>query len=529
MGARSQVLYTTGASGSGKTLRRGPWFVCRELLPNSDSVHVSNFPWRFDVWTDGAGIEREGLVGYMARHGVDEDVVRDRVRCIPESVTDEWRNAGLKDGEPVRGPWDTFKDEDMSGWHLAIDEIHNYVPKSGPGCRRIQAAWSKWLGELRHRGATIEFLSQSPAKVGTCIENEAEIRLELLNNSQRYDPFFRVKMYYWYQLQAKLTGYYRPGCWQIELRQISGKWKEQDSSPFWFDDSLFACYDSWSAPIAGGKKGTSGKHPYQVHSLPGLLFWFWRENVWTLTWRPAALFLLLLSLWHRGALMDRYFKTLSLARPGASAPKGAKSAEVASPASGKTVVGGDGAELLKSRIGFLEDKLDEARGEAEAREAELTGLKARVDEAFALASLTYDQVNFRGGYTYAIGELIDWGPYEGKRVVRIDFARRAVVLDDGRVLRMGAGDAIGWLQGATGAVDKAAGAAGVPNTLSGAGVRAVGQAGASVLKRKGDGERKRDANGPIRAVAREPNRGFDSGGNELGSGAGDSGVSGADR
>src|SRR5581483_6038793 len=413
---------------------------------------------------------------------------------------------GLGDKDAPYGPWNTFADEDLSGWHLAIDEIHNYVPKAGIGCRRIAAAWSKWLGELRHRGATIEFLSQAPAKVSSAIENEAEIRYELVSSKHRPDPFLGVKMEYWYQLQAKLTGIYRPSCWQQELRNVNGKWTVQEESPFWFDDELFGVYDTWSAPIAGGHKGSTGKQPYQLYSLPRLLAWFWWSNAWPLTWRPAVAGAFVAAVCNREMVMQQYFKLTDRVFVGRKAQAGAGqgSAEKAALATAATAeappsnppawLSGGRNDLTAQRIAFLEDEIEQLQGELLAKTSKIDELQSKLELAFSVASVTLNQVTFRGGYTYAVGETIDWGPYEGRAVAFIAFPRRGGVLSDGQRLRMGtdAGAGSQWLQGAASKADAAAASAGVPGALPSSGIRSAGDAARSVLVGKGDSQRKRD-------------------------------------
>ena len=66
----------------------------------------------------------------------------------------------------------------------------------------------EWAGEVRHRGCTVEFLSQHETKVHSIIRNEASLKRYMFNGEDRRDPWLKVKMGDWYNLRAKffLTG-----------------------------------------------------------------------------------------------------------------------------------------------------------------------------------------------------------------------------------------------------------------------------------------------------------------------------------
>jgi hypothetical protein len=55
----------------------------------------------------------------------------------------------------------------------------------------------------------------------------------------------------------------------------------------------------------------------------------------------------------------------------------------------------------------------------------------------AVKLCTDDSVVFYEGYSYRVGETIDFGSYKGKKVQKIDWSRRIVYLSGGVVLRMG--------------------------------------------------------------------------------------------
>lgn len=448
MGARSTTQFTTGLAGSGKSYRQCAFVLVNEWFrdPEAKGVHYSNFPVQFDAWTDGNGVQQPGLIALLAEKGIDEETVRRRVRVLPQSVDVEWQNIGVKEGQE-RGPWDYFsKEDDLSEWHIAIDECHHYCgQKSKPF---VRARWQKWLGELRHAGATIEFLSQHEGKVANEIIQEAEVRYELVSSIHRRDVLFNVKFYDWYQLLAKFTGIYKPSFWRMEYRKVLKKWELQDSFPFWLHSELFGVYDSFSAPKDGGSKGTTGKHPYQKYSWFALVQWFLVENLFTFVPRSFGLLLLVVAFFNAHFLMGLYMDFMTgIGKQQAAAPKKEENKPSMVAEFQQTAVQLDNAQLTpqqlqqayKAQAEAMAIEVERLEQERQAAVKERQDLANQLQQAFSVAALTKDQVTFRAGFSYSVGETIDLGPYQGTSIAKVDYARRLCVLSDGRSLRMGFG------------------------------------------------------------------------------------------
>ena len=105
MAKGSIVSITTAESGAGKSYRRCAWYLAQEWLPKHKGKHYSNFPVKFDAWTDEGGVERGGFVAYMKKKGMEDEEVRERVQIIPKEEMDRWRNIGLQRGQEPAGPW----------------------------------------------------------------------------------------------------------------------------------------------------------------------------------------------------------------------------------------------------------------------------------------------------------------------------------------------------------------------------------------------------------------------------------------
>lgn len=263
MSSRSVVTVTTGVSGSGKTYYRCAVFLVDEWLPNHSGVLITNYPINLDnlVRDYGEGVE-------------------DRLELIPPEVLREWR-------EGRSGPWDYLRDRDISGCHIAIDEIHNYCPKTADN--KLRKKWMQFIGELRHQGATIEFLTQNEAKCAKEILAEAEIRYEIINGENIRCPVLGYRMGDLYQFRAKALGRYLCPSYCIEYTQNQGGWVEINRSVFYRLPKYFEYYDSFSAPEHGQALGhKSEPMPWEIYSWPRLFIWFVMEYPFRIGFQVSA-------------------------------------------------------------------------------------------------------------------------------------------------------------------------------------------------------------------------------------------------
>jgi len=260
MGARSVVTLTTGPAGSGKTYVRCSRFLCDEWLPERSGIHYSNFP-----------IFRDKVAEFVSkRTGKTLDELLERMQIIPDEVLNSWISG-------QSGPWDYFKSKNLDGCHIAIDECHNFC--GAKTHQKIRARWQAWLGEIRHQGATVEFLSQSPEKVAREIHYEAGLRLSLINSEDRRDPFLGILLGDWYELKAKfISGDYQTVVWEVERRNVDGKWVQQNQRRFTLDPEYFDFYDSFSRPVQGGVKSQGQPREFQKRSRSGIVWWFFKRN-----------------------------------------------------------------------------------------------------------------------------------------------------------------------------------------------------------------------------------------------------------
>lgn len=443
MGLRATTLLTTAPAGSGKSYVRCARFLVDDFLRDTDGVHISNFPIGLvpdhhphpPQYPGETFIDRIAEAVAKARK-CDPQEIKQRLEIIPEEVLEKWR-------DERSGPWEYFADQDLTGAHIAIDEIHNYC--GSKASRAHKGKWSKWLGEIRHRGATVEMISQHESKIATEIKHEAGGLIQVVKKDDELDPLFGIHLGDWYELRAKfLTGKYTSCVAQIEKRDEAGKWKVNSVRRWWMTPDYFRFYDSHNAPQSGSGAGTAApKKEFEKRSALGLIRWFVFRNLPQVFTRAlmVSVFLWLIAFGGLTTLLKGFVATMGKFTKGkAAAVETAQAPAEASPLKEevKSVAnvspigtaqpplssGIDRAELLRANEAL---RLANER----AAEAERT-----VKNSFSIGLMTEKEISFRGGYTYGLGQTIDFGPYEGRTIVLIDWPRRAARLNDGTWLRM---------------------------------------------------------------------------------------------
>ncbi len=298
---------TTAPMGGYKSYSRGPAFVMDEWLPEHSGVLYTTIPLNVD----------EIVIEAAKRHKISEDIVRRRIQVIDRETVNAWTKEGS-----VQGPWE-MDAADLAGAHLQFDEFHHYAPKTGEVERR--RLWREWIAEIRHDGATIEFLTQDLDSVDKRLVNMVGLRVELVNQETERDPLFKIQMGDWYELKAKAIGYWSPCIWQIEKRKVDRKWvKTGLSKRIYPTPRYYELYNSYAKPHRRQReenesyqdvgKETPGEAPagavspgesyekvakpsqkqWERRSWPGLLAWFISRNAWALSSRVV---LLLLGVW----------------------------------------------------------------------------------------------------------------------------------------------------------------------------------------------------------------------------------------
>lgn len=254
-------------------------WVADDFLVNRSGPHYSNFPINVDAMAD-----------YCQRvHGLDPESVRDRLRFIPPEVLEEWR---AEQG----GPWEFFADREdgtnpLDSSHVAIDEAHVYLPRGSKGGTQWRKDWEGWLGTIRHRGCTVEFLTQDDSKVATEITAHCERRIVLSSGGHHRFPLLGVRFSDLYQLAAKVTGKYRRLILVDDQQRKGSKWETVASVPRVLSGQYFGLYESYNA-TEHGDSGSRGE-PLEWERFGWVRFakWFLKRNAFALTWRVIAVVL----------------------------------------------------------------------------------------------------------------------------------------------------------------------------------------------------------------------------------------------
>lgn len=442
------VKLTVAPSGTGKTWRRAAKFIVDEWIPFGGGTHWSNFPLRLDPYLNGEGRQCEGLVEYAAkRWGKDREEIRQRVKTIPQEEMRAWM-------EGTSGPWEFFKDKDLSGAHIAIDEAHSFFPHArAAGGPEFVDKCMHWISEIRHEGATVEFLTQHQEQLSEKIRNACAAELVLVNLQDVPLPLVNIRLGDVMDLLACFNGgKYHTWVRQDEFKQNGkGPKTRLSSNTHWMDPKYFEFYDSFSASNKGGKTGRSMERMYVRLGRWGTVKWF----LFTHWFRPTVLAMFVgWIVWFllSGGIPKLYFSVVgSMGLPTGEAAA-AKSADVdrkeAPPIAQRKPDGGIRAELEKV-AGRMEDsevrllaelmaELQDARAELEEVQAERDEAKERAD-AFGLEGLSVvgrDFVVFTDGSRYRRGEVIRHGDFKDDVVAAINWKDSSVTLRSGHVIRM---------------------------------------------------------------------------------------------
>lgn len=419
---------TVGGKGSGKTFRRGPHFVINEFLPDYNGTLYTTLP-----------LFPEKIYAEVAkRTGRPVEDFEGRIQIIPEEVLAKWRAF-------VSGPWEYFKDVNLDAAHVQFDECHNFAPEVGAPATH-KKLWADWLGEIRHMGCTVEFISQNHMKLAKNIKREAAIKLYIENMEN--DRALGVRLGDWWELTASITGTYKQWIAEDEHREKNERWQRMGRKLARIEPFYFQFYDSFSAPLGGGQRGEGEKRFFERYGRLKLLLWFLSRNILPVGWRFGfAGFVIWIALF--GGLQTVMASVLDLFTSTTNAVTGAK-AEDSKPGEGVMTKAPDGPSVPATTAPRPPGKPDQRTGEPlellravadkdkriAALEDDLAKLRGFVGEISEFVMLTRTAVITAAGDVYHIGETIPWGTYEGRTITDIDFAKRAVRLNDGKVLRV---------------------------------------------------------------------------------------------
>lgn len=438
--ARSVIEITTGCAGTGKTFRRCAHFLVDDFLVNESGKHYSNFPINIRPLT------REVLSNSSNVKNRTRRSLLEQINIIPQSELDLW-------AIEASGPWEYFSDLDLQDAHISIDEAHNFIGVDHS--KTHKAKWKSWLGELRHSGATIEFLTQNEMKLDMCVKRDAELMRTLENQEQVKDPFFNIEMFYWYELRASfLTGVYTVFIKEIDRkRQTGNKWIDVDSRLFYRHPKYFKFYDSYSAPQESRKQGGAKLKEFESRSKINLLWWFVSRNITQLFIRLAVIVFIfyimtggtqhimkgVLSMF--SGLTDKARNNTTLnndlpikeskeeifkvnqAKQGLSPSIKSNSSGNISPEDQLSINHMSNLNLLRQELKLVKENNINLR--------KLIVLESEI------VLLTKNSFTLANGFSFELGEVIDIGFLKGMVGISIDWERRLVRFKNGKKIRIG--------------------------------------------------------------------------------------------
>jgi len=431
MAKRQTLSLRFGVAGSGKTYS-AVCDVVYEWAPYETGKLITNLPLFVDkiadfVKADVATIQR--IKPEAARQAVV-----DRIHIIPHDEMARWSS-----GES--GPWEYLHGADIRGCHLVIDEFHNFGGVAHD--KDHIAKWMQFFGELRHRGATCEIMSQDIGKVADAVIKEAGYRVEITPLEEMPDPFFRIRLGDYFQVFARWMsrknkpGEYLGGAFESQKRRDDRRWVKVKQQRWFYRNSRFALYDSFSKPHAD-QAATSGRPMMEWERLSrfGILKWFVRRNA--VQAGLAVLFVCFLCFLSMGGLswgMKEFLRT-GMALAGGKKPTPAE------------LVEGDDSAYKHEQDALHQQPMIRRINELERDNKALKDANSGLYHAnlvnvnrllwyTTLSAMQPDRVITRAGTVLKLNAVItDGGPYNGLRLTSIDWDNSLAQLSNGVVLRL---------------------------------------------------------------------------------------------
>lgn len=468
------VCLTVGAPGAGKTYVRAARFLVDRFLPESDGVHISNFPLYPDVIAETvykrSSFVQKGFIGrltapFRRKHRVvTVESIKKRIHLIPESVLASWM-------AEESGPWDYFQGADLKGAHIAIDEIHNYlsIDKSA----EYVSKWEHFLAEVRHRGCTFEGLTQDETRIHRVFTGRVALRYEVVGCEDLRDPFFNIRMMDWYELKAGFTGDFHKTVVERECHKQFKKWVPLHQRKFIITPDYFIYYNSYSASHAEKAEGVddsdrSPQYEFQKRTKLSLLSWFFLRNFWTLSWRCIAALLVCWLCFFGGltwCIGEFLIITQSMAKSNqTSAPvphKKSEAVQIDSVRDQRANVSLPGEKVYSSpaplssssdtsvySIVFPDPAPDSSNqtvrvgdvkytlAKLKELESEIQRLKLETEQGYKPVFFTTEGVSLKNGVQIYKGYVFRDGLYDGVKVIHIDLRNRLYELSNGKQFRM---------------------------------------------------------------------------------------------
>jgi len=418
--AEGWIEFTTAPPGSGKSYRRGAWFVVEDwLLSDANGVFYTNIPLDIDAIIDYAKAQ-------WSEKLADPERIRSMIHVITPRVVAQWMRGEGR-------PWDYFGRLDLKAGRIAIDEVHKVFPKnmSTEDAKNLTA----WLGEFRHRHCRFEAISQHPDKVHRSIQENSEVRRYLTNMRNIRVPYVGITYGELANLRAAFGGKFLQLVQETVEVVVKEKWQAVESNIFPLTDKYFKLYDSYNNPNPHGEGVTeSHKEDYQKYNrwlYLGVLFGRHGLRIMIAITVLVLLYYMLL-----GGGCQKTATGFIERMSQASVPL--EGQEQIDPA-----LSSEGPHLKKELQEFEELKadmlsqIDSLRAENQILQKRYVDIEEQLNLVYSVTGMTRNEIFTADGLRYSVGQSFDSGPHEGSRIVRIDWPNRRVICHDGTILRVG--------------------------------------------------------------------------------------------
>ena len=453
----SQLL--TAPAGVGKSYQI-IHFIVHEFLPNGKgdvwtNIRLGKVPKNHSTPPAYDGETFADRIGKFVadKYGGDAEAYANRLKMLPSDELRRWMMQERVDNQgndmAMHGPWEFFKEVDLTGAIIVIDEAHNVCGRKST--RRKKGRWQEFCGELRHRGACIQFVTQAPNKLANEVIHECGKRESLLDGEEERDDVFGIKFFYWLELLAKWRGKYVSFFMRSEYRDRDGKKTRRDSHiKIWRTPEIFALYDSFQAPEKGGVAAGQGieQREWEKRSWPSLLRWFVtsEENAWRIGRRvgqagAAAAFIVsipFLIVFLITSMSSATKTQVAKQEPKLQAKKERRAVGPRITAAPRLPSTSDTkTERLDKPVSILvssDDEPDEVPAEILS---ELEAYREAEKWRGTLVMLRPDGATMADGVFYRVGDEILRGPKKGRIIDAVHWKSRSVILDDGTRIFLG--------------------------------------------------------------------------------------------
>lgn len=256
------ALYTGGV-GTGKSYNRGPVFVIKEFRHSSLSL-VTTIPLNVELLEKDYP-ELEGRIHVIGGEDLQALYALSDLNAVLQHIKE------LKGG-------------DLNGTHIQIDEAHHFLGTDVKNAEITEAG--RVLGEIRHVGCSIEFLTQDRSKLHKLILKEMKVEYEIVDGDLGYHPLFGCSWGDLFELYAAWTGIRRRVSLIIKMGYSgnTGKGKRLETKKVILTSRYFKYYNSFSTPHGIEEAGSRQEQIHERGAIKGTL-WFLGRNLTAMTWR----------------------------------------------------------------------------------------------------------------------------------------------------------------------------------------------------------------------------------------------------